>query len=350
MNPIRLRRVEDLLLLAAGALPAILLALLLLAIALLPARAQDANTCPGGVSLLASADEDMLRRIDTQAAITPHGEGRLFRVEREGVAPSFLFGTMHLAEPRVLTLPAPVEAAFASARTVVVEATEIADERAVAAALLSRPDLTILPSGTTLRDLVPETRREELTAALEARGIPAGSVATLQPWFVTAGLAVLPCEQARQARGEAVLDLALAQRAETDGKTLAGLESAIEQMEALGSLPLDLQAETLLATLEMLDRLPDLYETMIALYLEGRIGAIAPAVELLAQSQSSSAAAYAEFEERVILTRNRLMAERVVPFLEEGAAFVAVGALHLPGEEGLVELLGNGGWRVTRAD
>ena len=44
------------------------------------------------------------------------------------------------------------------------------------------------------------------------------------------------------------------------------------------------------------------------------------------------------------------MATRLAPLLAQGGVFVAVGALHLPGETGLVEALRGAGWRVTRAD
>jgi uncharacterized protein YbaP (TraB family) len=54
----------------------------------------------------------------------------------------------------------------------------------------------------------------------------------------------------------------------------------------------------------------------------------------------------AEFQDRLITRRNRLMAERLQPYLQEGNAFVAVGALHLPGETGLLELLEQRGYTV----
>ena len=44
------------------------------------------------------------------------------------------------------------------------------------------------------------------------------------------------------------------------------------------------------------------------------------------------------------------MAEGSKPHLEKGNAFIAVGALHLPGEEGLIELIRKQGYTVTRID
>ncbi|UCE88321.1 MAG: TraB/GumN family protein [Pseudomonadota bacterium] len=52
------------------------------------------------------------------------------------------------------------------------------------------------------------------------------------------------------------------------------------------------------------------------------------------------------FTRRFIVERNRLMLERMQPRLREGNAFIAVGALHLPGEQGLLRLLERRGYRV----
>ena len=57
--------------------------------------------------------------------------------------------------------------------------------------------------------------------------------------------------------------------------------------------------------------------------------------------------AYADFMRLIVDKRNHTMAERAQPLIEKGKVFIAVGALHLPGEEGLVELLRERGYRVT---
>jgi hypothetical protein len=53
-----------------------------------------------------------------------------------------------------------------------------------------------------------------------------------------------------------------------------------------------------------------------------------------------------ELEQQLVHDRNRRMAERLRPYLNSGGVFVAVGALHLPGPTGLLELLRQQGYQV----
>ena len=61
-------------------------------------------------------------------------------------------------------------------------------------------------------------------------------------------------------------------------------------------------------------------------------------------------ATWNSFKSLLLDTRNQRMAERAAPFIEDGNAFIAVGALHLPGETGLVQLLRDRGYKVTAVD
>jgi uncharacterized protein len=49
-----------------------------------------------------------------------------------------------------------------------------------------------------------------------------------------------------------------------------------------------------------------------------------------------------------VAERNLRMVERMTDRLAEGGAFVAVGALHLPGERGILNLLAGRGYRISR--
>ena len=63
--------------------------------------------------------------------------------------------------------------------------------------------------------------------------------------------------------------------------------------------------------------------------------------------ESSNAAASRNFRERLLDDRSQQMLKRLAPYLEAGNAFIAVGALHLPGDEGLLQELEAQGYRAT---
>ncbi|MEF2552190.1 TraB/GumN family protein [Aurantimonas sp. A2-1-M11] len=342
-----LRRVERLCL----ALPLILLVLLLAGIgsahAAVPAACRADN-------LLAQLQADgRLAAVEAEAAKVANGDGKLFRIEKPGVAPSFLLGTMHLADSRVLALSPQADAALQSARRLVVETTDVLEPAKAAAAFFAHPELINLPRGQTLADLLSDEEEERVKGALTARGMPFQAVHTLQPWFLSISLMLPACEMAHRADGAAVLDAALARRAQAAGKPVEGLESSAEQLTALASLPMDLQVEGLVATVDLAAHLPDVMEMMVSLYVDGRIAMILPTIEAAIPNGAVLVGAgegYAEFERRIVTDRNRRMAERMQPMLAAGGTFVAVGALHLPGDTGIVALLRNQGWTVTRAD
>jgi uncharacterized protein YbaP (TraB family) len=86
---------------------------------------------------------------------------------------------------------------------------------------------------------------------------------------------------------------------------------------------------------------------MTDLYLSGDIGMTMPMLKTVTPEEEGENSDYAAFEQRVILDRNKVMAERAAPILDSGNVFMAVGALHLPGKDGVIELLRQQGFTVT---
>ncbi len=323
--------------------------LLILALATVDARAED-PAC-GGVNILddmTRVTPEKLAEIRRDAEKTPNGNGLLWRIEADGVEPSWLYGTMHLSDPRVLEMNAPARAAFENADAVVLELKEIQNAQKLQAAMVANPTLTMLEPGESLSTLLSSKDYETIKGILEERGIPPMLVSRMKPWLIFATIALPECEMSRRAQGKHALDMQLALDAAADGKRLEGLETVEEQVSALANLPLDLQIKMLqdVAALDVSQN--DRIETMTALYLAGEISAIMPTMihtsEVVGVKEDG---AFNEFERGLIVDRNHTMAERLQQILTDGNAFVAVGALHLPGEEGLVELLRNQGYRVT---
>ena len=345
-------RLPGLVFAVAMSLPFALLMLLALGLILGSgnARASDTAAC-SGVSLvkkLAASDPQKYAVARATAKGTRNGKGLLWKVEKTGLEPSWLFGTMHVTDPRVTKLPIAAQAAFDTAATVVIETIEILDPAKAQAALLTQPELTMFTDGSTLTSFLNEEETKLIDTELARRGIPFALVSRMKPWMI-AGLVALPaCELARKTSGVEFLDIKIANTATEQGKQLLGLESIGEQMAAMADLPIEFHIRGLVETIKLADLMPDIMATMTDLYLKGEIAQIMPVI--LAAGPEGTADdidGYAEFEKRIVRMRNHIMAERAAPILNAGNAFIAIGALHLPGEEGVVALLQDAGYTVT---
>jgi len=260
-------------------------------------------------------------------------EALLWRVEGEGGAVSHLFGTMHSDDPRVARLPAPVVDALAGSRLVLLELDLGAPEVALA------PLAMILPPGQSLPRLLDEGLYRRALAAMQARGYPTEAVDRMRPWAVAITLAVPP------PRSGQFLDLVLYQQATGRGIAVRGLETLSEQLAIFDRLSLDEQRALLRLSLDEYGQEAEAFEAMHRAYLARDLEVLANlSREAFAQLPPGLGA---RFEDALLTQRNRRMAERAEPALRAGGAFVAVGALHLAGEDGLVARLKARGYRLT---
>ncbi len=346
-NPFWLRALIN----AARHIPARLLALLIIGLTLVShAHADEQNTCGGHNILpdLQKSDPAAYADIQTEAAKTLNGQSIFWKIEKPGIQPSYLLGTMHVSDPRVLTMPAGASEAASKADVIIVESDEVLDDKKAAIALLAKPELSMFTDGSTITSRLTPEEASELEARLKKRGLALASVNRMKPWIISAFVALPACELARKAEGETFLDQRLAQTAAKAGKRVLGLETYAEQLAALNDLPMDFHIASLLDALRLGDKMNDVNETMLELYRTGNIGAIVPMLQAVSTEKGTAKqAGYAEFEQRIIKDRNKVMASRAGPTLNQGNAFMAVGALHLPGSDGLVELLRAQGFRLT---
>jgi len=87
----------------------------------------------------------------------------------------------------------------------------------------------------------------------------------------------------------------------------------------------------------------DITETMIGLYDQGKVGTIFALMDIASDDPAAAQAVV----DRIITDRNKVMAARAKPYLDKGRTMIAVGAAHLPGKVGLIELLRHQGFTVT---
>ena len=261
-------------------------------------------------------------------------QGLLFEVRSQAEKPNYLFGTIHSEDERVLNLPEPVLSAFDKSQSFVMEV--IPDPQA-----LRQASLTMAYSdGRSLAEVVGQARFREIVEAVKSRGVSEDVIRNFKPWAVVTILS-LP-----QPKTGEFLDINLYKRALAAGKSVHGIETVNEQLAVFDDLSESDQVALLNQTLEVLDQLPEVHERLLEAYLKRDLAELSRLVKEYMRVADS--AIEKRFKAAVLDARHVRMAERIFPYLEQGGHFVAVGALHLTGEDGILARLQAQGYEVRR--
>ncbi len=281
----------------------------------------------------------VLGRPAALAGEVPNGEGLLWRIQVADAAPSYLLGTIHITDARVLNLPAPVRAAFDGAQSATFEILMTPQVGALMGQAM------VITSGPKLDAMLGSEAFARTAEAGRRHGLETAQLRHLKPWALASILSIPESEMARKRAGSLPLDQVLQAEAARQGKALHALETAAEQIALFNDMPEADQIAMLSAAVEQDATLEAMFEEMTRQYLARDTGGIYARVQAQREERPELMEA---FLRRLNDERNVIMAERMAVRLSEGGAFIAVGALHLPGEKGLVSLLTQQGYSIER--
>ena len=250
--------------------------------------------------------------------------------------PSDLFGTIHVADPRVTALPQPVRQTFDSAASFTMEV------RFDAANVLQLASRMLYMDGRELPGVIGDALYEKVVALSPSLGLPPEALRRFKPWAV-ALLLIVPQQDA-----ENILDNRLYQMAVQQKKDLHQLETVGEQVDAFEGMTESEQVALLRYAVENRERMPGRIRLMVDAYLKRDLAELLRISEGEGVGDPAIKRLNAAFMQRLLYERNVRMAERMEPQLKAGRAFVAVGALHLYGERGILARLASRGYRVSR--
>lgn len=276
----------------------------------------------------------------------PFGEGVLWQVQRPGGEPSYVFGTIHLNSEDILAVPEAVRRAFEDARSASFELTP--DD----ATYEERVRLTRAKGRNTLDALLGPDLFAEVVEAAEPYGLNVHQVRHRKAWAIVKMFDKPPSVVAaeKEADSKPILDYWLYERARERGIPTFALETARQHLSPFLDISREDQRRLVRAVLDTLVRdqieVERRHAELVRLYLEGRIDT------LMESGRDEVPTGYedlaTDFTRRLLDDRNHLMVERMLPRLVEGRAFVAIGAAHLPGHEGIIALLGEHGYSARR--
>jgi len=252
-----------------------------------------------------------------------------------------LMGTIHVGRAEWYPLPAAQQAKLDGATRIVLEA-DVSRLDAMNEALLR---YGLYPPGPGLDAVLPSELRSRVERAFKKAGIAPEQAWRMKPWLLASALALSDAGAAglgTEASSESWL------RTQARGRSIAELEGVLMQFRFFDSAPLEVQLAYLDETLEAFDsgEQSKEFDRIARAWESGDEDALAELLEAMA-SEPGRGAKFAV--ETLINARNLGMLEGIErEFGAGGLPLIAVGALHLPGPQGLVSLLRSRGFSVKR--
>jgi uncharacterized protein len=200
-----------------------------------------------------------------------------------------------------------------------------------------------LPAGTNLRGVLGEQRYGRVSAAATGLGLPMAALDSLAPWVVGIEITDLAYEHEGYDPEQGVEEQ-LVRRAAKDGKPTAGLETMPEELSSLTELS---SADQIRMLDQTVDDLKDIKSEMREVTTAWRHGDAARLAALL----SSEYNAFPSLYRPLVSDRNQRWLPQVEALLKASDnSLVVVGALHLVGPGGLLELLHRKGYAITQLE
>ena len=258
----------------------------------------------------------------------------LWQITRADISTtSYLYGTIHVTDSRVFEFPDSVMAKFYSCDAV---ATEILMDKIDYLGMMK----TFVMHDVTLRDLYTPEQYTKVRAYLIEKMGPLAiifNIDKIKPFYLMSLASEMDGKDKKTSTNkQKALDMYLSDLGAQNGMSQIGIETITEQFDALDRIPLEEQAQMLLAATETDDKQMNIDE-MIQIYQAQNVDA------LLAYYKQNEGIEGSSFDVALVENRNKVMAHRMDSIMRQQSTFMAVGTLHLPG---VIELLRQRGFTV----
>ncbi|MBS1731218.1 MAG: TraB/GumN family protein [Bacteroidetes bacterium] len=270
----------------------------------------------------------------TKYMTATNNKSLLWEVSGNGLQkPSYIFGTMHLLCASDAQLSDPLISIIQHVDEIYFEI-DLDD----LGELYNGATMGLMTGDTSLSDLLSPDDYSRVREFFEKHGMSMefGFLQKMQPMLIGSLVyqAILPCEQTDG------MEMAIMQVAHENKKEIKGLETAAFQVGILEQIPYSRQAADLMKSVDSVKEGAKQIEEMIALYKSQDIDS------LLAYSLKNDGGDSPEIQDKMIYQRNQNWANKFPEVSKDKQILIAVGAGHLGGEKGLLQLLKNQGYTI----
>lgn len=246
-------------------------------------------------------------------------------------APSYLFGTMHLLCAEDALLSVNLKKAIRTTERIFFEI-DMDNMSEMMSALkhvrmrdnIKLSDLLTKEEFTRIRDYFDKHKTV----------IPFSMMERFKPYMITSLISEsdMGCEKTNG------MEMSIMQEANKYNREILGLETPEYQASLFDSIPYEKQAKELVKYVDSIDRYKNSSSQLLQVYREQNLQKML--------EMTASEGGIGEYLDLLVFNRNRHWMERLNTALKEKPTLIAVGAGHLPGEFGMIQLLRNAGFTV----
>jgi len=257
----------------------------------------------------------------------------------------YIFGTVHILPPELDWRSEAVTAALEDAEIVYFEADVLSAEAQIAMQTLV-PQLGLNAPDVTLSSLISDEAKDHMATIAGRLGAPADVLSAqmdpLKPWLASINLAVMQIQMAGYDPASGV-EAQLTAAAQDAGKSFGYFETVEEQLRFFAEMPVEIQIADFEVGVRQMVEEPQLLTELVQDWAAGDMDALDDTFSGAMRESSP------ELFQRLLIDRNIAWIPQIEAALDgSDDALVAVGAGHLPGEQGVIALLEAEGYTVTR--
>jgi uncharacterized protein YbaP (TraB family) len=254
----------------------------------------------------------------------------LYEVKKDGFQTTYLYGTIHLIPDSLFLFTKKLKKIISQSDEIIFEITDFSDNETLT---------KMLKSGSNSFDIFTKVQQDSvLNWGAQLIDSDTASFRRIFEYLKPINLLQLPTMKALQEHAVSV-DLALMKFADEKGIVKSELETVAFQLELLNDLPDSVMAEMILSAMRQSKDTDQLQAKLLHLY---QIQDIEGLANLLNESDETSA-----FSDDLIGKRNNKWLPKIIEKSKNKSCFVAVGAGHLGGKDGLISLFQQAGFIVS---
>jgi len=258
--------------------------------------------------------------------------GLLWKIETPTGQSNYLFGTIHSQDRSVSQFPPFVRLALAKSQPFIIESVLTEESNKVFF------DSIFFKDGQLLSDNIFPSIYHYLQEVLPDYGVPSEKIPNLKPW------AAFTLLGRPKPVNTITLDMLLIETARSLNKIIISLENMKELIEPMEKLSLDDQVIILNDTVCNHGQIIQDSWELVQLYLARDLAGIMA----FNNQPHFDEDVFDRYIQGILYDRSERMLKRIIPYLDNGTAFIAVGALHLAGKNGLLHMLKDKKYKITR--